>query len=276
MKGWSDVIADAARVADLSSESTMSSPVPAIGIIPARLGSTRFPRKVLARKTGHAMIRHVWDAARRATSLSRVIIATDAKEVFDEVKAFGGEAVMTREDHTNGTSRLAEAATTLRLAGDALVVNVQGDEPELDAGVIDAAVALAREGRAEVATVASPFQAGEDPMNPNLVKVVTRADGLALYFSRAWIPYPRDAASAATHVRALKHVGLYVYRVDFLLKYAAMPPSALETTEMLEQLRVLDAGFRIAVAVRNVTTTGIDTPEQYEEFVRRWAERGAD
>lgn len=247
----------------------------AIGIIPARLGSTRFPRKVLARKTGHAMIRHVWDAAKRARSLSRVVIATDAKEVFDEVRAFGGEAVMTREDHTNGTSRLAQAATTLRLAADALVVNVQGDEPELDAGVIDAAVELARQGRAEVATVASPFQAGEDPTNPNLVKVVMRADGLALYFSRALIPYPRDGATT-THVRPLKHVGLYVYRVDFLLKYAAMPASALEATEMLEQLRVLDAGYRIAVAVRNVTTTGIDTPEQYEEFVRRWAERGAD
>lgn len=262
----------------------MPSPAPAIGIIPARLGSTRFPRKVLARKTGHAMIRHVWDAARRAASLSRVVIATDAKEVFDEVQAFGGEAVMTREDHTNGTSRLAEAATLLRLPAEVLVVNVQGDEPELDAGVIDAAVALAREGRAEVATVASPFQAGEDPNNPNLVKVVTRADGLALYFSRSLIPYPRDAASAAAshgsgepfHRTPLKHVGLYVYRVDFLLKYAAMPSSSLETTEMLEQLRVLDAGYRIAVAVRNVTTTGIDTPEQYEDFVRRWGERGAD
>lgn len=254
----------------------MTPVTPAIGIIPARLGSTRFPRKVLARATGHAMIRHVWDAAKRAKSLARVVIATDAREVYNEVRAFGGEAVMTREDHANGTSRLAEAATALGLAADALVVNVQGDEPELDAGVIDAAVSLAREGRAEVATVASPFQVGEDPANPNLVKAVLRADGLALYFSRALIPYPRDASACTTHVRPLKHVGLYVYRVDFLLKYAAMASSALETTEMLEQLRVLDAGYRIAVAVRNVTTTGIDTAEQYDDFVRRWRERGAD
>lgn len=247
----------------------------AIAIIPARLGSTRFPRKVLAARTGKPLIRHVWERARAAGSLSRVVIATDDAEVLEAVRRFGGEAVMTSPSHPNGSSRLAEAASILGLADDALVVNVQGDEPEMDPGVIDAAVGLARSSGAEVATVASPLAPHESFDNPNIVKVVMRADGMALYFSRAKIPFPREGGAAGTPkaAPALKHVGLYVYRAAFLRRYVTLPPTPLERTEMLEQLRVLEHGYRIAVVVRACDMVGVDTPEQYEAFVAREAAR---
>ncbi|MEI7657198.1 MAG: 3-deoxy-manno-octulosonate cytidylyltransferase [Phycisphaerae bacterium] len=247
----------------------------AIAIIPARLGSTRFPRKVLAARTGKPLIRHVWERARNARSLARVVIATDDAEVLEAVRSFGGEAVMTSPSHPNGSSRLAEAASILRLPEDALVVNVQGDEPEMDPAVIDAAVALARSSGAEVATVASPLAAHESFDNPNIVKVVLRADGMALYFSRAMIPFPRQGGAAGTPEAApvLKHVGLYVYRAGFLARYVTLAPTPLERTEMLEQLRVLEHGHRIAVVVHACDMVGVDTPEQYEAFVAREAAR---
>lgn len=237
-------------------------------IIPARLGSTRFPGKVLADRTGRPMIRHVYEAASRSTTAARVVVATDSERVRDAVRAFGGESVLTGE-HPNGTSRLAEAARILALEPDAVVVNVQGDEPELEPTLIDAAAEALTRGPAPMATVAIPFHTGEDPHDPNLVKVVLRPDSTALYFSRALIPFPRDAAD--TNLRALKHVGLYAYRRSFLDTYLALPPTDLERTEQLEQLRVLAHGHSIAVAVRDVPSFGgIDTPEQYEAFVRRW------
>lgn len=238
-----------------------------VAIIPARLGSTRFPRKVLANATGKPLIQHVWERAKQAWSIRRVVIAADDREVADAVGDFGGEFVMTASSHANGTSRLAEAAEVLRLPDDAIVVNVQGDEPEVDPHVIDAAVAKLMESGAEVATVASPFRSGEDPSNPNIVKAVLGVTGLALYFSRAAIPYARDGGTGES--TPLKHVGLYVYRTGFLKKYAAMPSTPLERTEVLEQLRVLEHGYRIAVAICDVSTTGIDTPEQYAAFVER-------
>ncbi|MFZ4575834.1 MAG: 3-deoxy-manno-octulosonate cytidylyltransferase, partial [Phycisphaerales bacterium] len=160
----------------------------AVAIIPARLGSTRFPRKVLAAATGKPLIQHVWERARAAWSVRRVVIATDDPEVSAAVASFGGEALMTRRDHPNGTARLAEAAALLALTDDDVVVNVQGDEPEVDPFVIDAAVAKMHDSNADVATVASPFAAGEDPTNPNIVKVVLALDGHAIYFSRSLIP----------------------------------------------------------------------------------------
>ncbi|MBS0195237.1 MAG: 3-deoxy-manno-octulosonate cytidylyltransferase [Planctomycetes bacterium] len=241
--------------------------VQAIAIIPARLGSTRFPGKVLAAQTGKPLIQHVWESAKRATSLARVVIATDDESVRAAVVRFGGEAVMTSPDHPNGSSRLAEAARHLSLPDDALVVNVQGDEPEMEPQVVDAAVELARLSGAEVATVASPFQPGEDPANPNLVKVVVGMHDLALYFSRSLIPHQRVGGDASAG--PLRHVGLYVYRAAFLQRYVSLPPTPLERTEMLEQLRVLEHGYKVAVAVRDCRGQGIDTPEQYAEFVRR-------
>lgn len=251
----------------------------AVAIIPARLGSTRFPGKVLADRTGKPLIRHVWESTRRAASLARVVIATDDQRVLDVARGFGAEAVMTGSEHPNGTSRLAEAAATLRLPEDAIVVNVQGDEPELHPGVIDAAVQMLvrgeRDADASVATVATALRGdmGERIDDPNIVKVVVGRDGCALYFSRAAIPCDRDGAGSA---QALRHVGLYVYRHATLRRYAAMTPTPLEQAEKLEQLRALENGMRIAVAIVEPGMTGgggIDTPEQYDAFVKRVAER---
>jgi len=245
----------------------------AVAIIPARLASTRFPEKILAARTGRTLIQHVHDAATRCRSLARVVVACDHPRIEAAVRAFGGEAVMTSPDHPNGTARLAEAAAILGLGDDEFVVNVQGDEPEIDPGVIDAAVdalGAAPSDRVVMATVASPFAPAEDPADPAIVKVVLRRDGTALYFSRARIPFDRDGAGPGAAVHPLKHVGIYVYRAAFLRRYAAMAPTPLEAVEKLEQLRVLEHGLDIAVAVRRVTHHGIDTPEQYEAFVQRW------
>jgi 3-deoxy-manno-octulosonate cytidylyltransferase (CMP-KDO synthetase) len=251
-------------------------------IIPARMGSTRFPGKVLADRTGWPLIRHVHERASRGRCASRVVVATDDERVRSAVTAFGGECIMTG-DHPNGTSRLAEAARLLGLPGDAVVVNAQGDEPELEPSLIDAAVnALERSGT-PMATAAIPFAPGEDVSNPALVKVVLGADGRALYFSRSVVPFARDGPSVvaplsravlpgeASTVRPLKHVGLYAYRRSFLDEYLRLPATRLEATEQLEQLRVLYHGHAIAVAVVDITSHGgIDTPEQYDAFVQRW------
>ncbi|QQS10022.1 MAG: 3-deoxy-manno-octulosonate cytidylyltransferase [Phycisphaerales bacterium] len=257
---------------------TSPQPPAIVGLIPARLASSRFPEKVLAKKTGKPLIQHVVESARRSATLSRIVVATDHPRIEEAVRSFGGECVMTSAEHPNGTSRLAEAAERLALGASDIVVNIQGDEPEIDPGVIDAAVARLIEQRTEVATVASPFAHDEDAANPNIVKVVLSREGHALYFSRSLIPYPRnkgggggagEGSNAVAPTQPLKHIGLYVYRVSFLRHYVALPPTPLEQTEFLEQLRVLEHGYRIAVAVRAVHTQGIDTPEQYEAFARR-------
>lgn len=249
----------------------------AIAIIPARAGSTRLPEKVLLAETGMPLIRHVVDAARGAACVSRLVVATDDPRVMHAVRQFGGECVMTRVDHPNGTSRLNEACHALGIRDPgAIIVNVQGDEPELDPALIDAAVeTLVRAGPAvEVATVACPFESGEDPANPNLVKVVRRIDGTALYFSRSRIPFDRDG-SAGDAARPLRHIGLYVYRRGFLERYVNMPPTPLEHSEKLEQLRMLEHGAAIAVAVAKPRWggAGIDTREQYDAFVERYRRR---
>lgn len=239
-------------------------------IIPARLGSTRFPGKVLADRTGRPLIRHVYESAGSASTVGRVVIATDDDRVRAAADGFGAECVMTSREHLNGTSRLAEAAAALDLPGDAVVVNVQGDEPEIEGTLIDACVRGLVEGVAPVATVATPLGPGEEASDPNIVKVVRRLDGFALYFSRAWIPFQRDPGAPAP-IRPLRHVGLYAYRRSFLDRYLLLAPTDLERTEQLEQLRVLAHGFAIAVAVCNTRApAGIDTPEQYEAFVARW------
>ncbi len=242
--------------------------IPAVvGIIPARLGSTRFPAKVLADRTGRTLVQHVYEAASRSSRAGRIVVATDDQRIMDAVKAFGGECVMTGAHHPNGTSRLAEAARVLGLADGTIVVNVQGDEPEIEGGLIDAVVEALERTDAEVSTAAAPFMPGEDAGNPNIVKVVLRADGTAMYFSRALIPYPRAGSPTAM---PLKHIGIYAYRAVFLRTYISLTATPLETTEMLEQLRVLEHGHRIAAAIYPVSSVGIDTPEQYEAFVERW------
>jgi 3-deoxy-manno-octulosonate cytidylyltransferase (CMP-KDO synthetase) len=243
-----------------------------VGVVPARLASSRFPEKVLASETGKPLVVHVLEQARKARSLGRVVVAADHPRIVAAVEQHGGQAVLTREDHPNGTSRLAEVAAKLAESPDDIFVNVQGDEPEIEPETIDAAVELLRSSPwADVATVASPFAPDESPDDPNLVKVVLGTGGRALYFSRAPIPFHRDAAKGAPpRAKPLRHVGLYAYRAGFLPVFLGWPPSALEETESLEQLRVLEHGRGIAVAIRDVRSQGIDTPEQYAAFVRRF------
>jgi len=255
-----------------------------IVVIPARLGSTRFPGKVLADRTGHPLIWHVWKAALAAQLPQRVVVAADDPRVIEAVRRFGGECISTSPEHPNGTSRLAESADVLGLSDDDIVVNVQGDEPEIDPALIDAAVAALKSAlaprpdaphefsRVVASTIGSPFRPGEDASNPNIVKVVIRRDGRALYFSRALVPHERDGAAGRTPETAkpLRHVGLYCYTAGFLRRYAGLSESPLERAEKLEQLRILEHGFDIVVAVREARHAGIDTPEQYEEFVARW------
>ena len=240
-----------------------------IAIIPVRMGSTRFPGKALADRTGRTLTQHVWERTLEAGSISRVIIALDDERIARAVDAFGGEWRMTRLDHPNGTSRIAEVAEHVDAE---IIVNVQGDEPEIDPALIDLAVETLRAcPDCAAATLASPFEAGEDPRDVNIVKVVLDRAGRALYFSRSPIPGSRpDAVVAAP---PLRHVGLYVYRRDFLLRYPTLEPTPLERTESLEQLRLLEHGERIAVAIAQATHAGIDTPEQYEAFVARVAGR---
>ncbi|MEX0654238.1 MAG: 3-deoxy-manno-octulosonate cytidylyltransferase [Phycisphaeraceae bacterium] len=246
----------------------------ALAIIPARFASTRLPGKPLLDRTGKPMIQHVVERVREAKHVGRVVVATDDQRIFDAVTRFQGEAVMTRADHPNGTSRLAEAATLLfgpqpptPNPQSPLIVNVQGDEPEVDPAVIDRLIeGLAADPDAPMATLASDFAPGEDPANPNIVKLVVSAAGRALYFSRALIPFDRD--QAGQH-KPLKHPGLYAYRRWFLHRYVQLAPTPLEETEKLEQLRVLEHGHPIAIVHANVHHTGIDTPDQYDAFVRR-------
>ncbi len=238
-------------------------------IIPARYGSTRFPGKALAAETGKTLIQHVVEAARKARCADDVVIATDDERIESAAGAFECACVMTSTSHPNGTSRLAEAAHTLGLAPDAIVVNVQGDEPEIDPALIDLAAETLENSGAPMSTIASPFAPDEDPANTNIVKVVRAVNGDALYFSRSLIPHQRDS-NEATSEAPLKHLGLYAYRASFLPAYVALAPTPLERAEQLEQLRALEHGHRIAVAVGDAAHHGVDTPEQYAAFVARW------
>jgi len=244
-------------------------------IIPARFASVRFPGKPLQAETGRPLIQHVVEAAARCARIGRVVVATDDRRIAEAVEGFGGEVAMTSGEHDSGTSRLTEAAEGLALAPDAIVVNVQGDEPEIEPESIDAAIdALLRRG-APVATIASPFAPEDDPADPNIVKVVRTLAGDAMYFSRSPIPRP-DVAGAQEGVRPLHHVGLYVYRRSFLDVFRALAPTPLERAERLEQLRILEHAHRIAVGLVERAHPGIDTPAQYRAFVDRWsARRGA-
>lgn len=241
-------------------------------MIPARLASTRFPEKVLAFRTGKPLVQHVYEAAIRARCAERVVIAADSQRVYDAASRFGATCVLTREDHPNGTSRLAEAASVLGLSSETVVVNVQGDEPEVEPDTIDAAVAAMIRAGSLMGTVAAPLHPTDDPANSNIVKVVLGVNGQALYFSRALIPFDRDRTHSPG-ARPLRHIGLYVYRRSFLDTYLALSPTPLEEAEKLEQLRVLEHGYEISVAVVPRASPGIDTPEQYEAFVQRWQQR---
>lgn len=240
-------------------------------VIPARYDSTRFPGKPLANQTGKPLIQHVVEQARLAKSIDKVFVATDDQRIFDAVQAFGGDVIMTGE-HANGTSRIAEAVSQIPESEQPqIVVNVQGDEPEIEPALIDAAIdALQMDPDAGMSTLASTFAPNEDPADPNIVKVVVSTQNRALYFSRSLIPFVRDADEPTRPDMFLKHPGLYAYRRDFLIKYITLPPTPLEQIEKLEQLRVLEHGLPIAVARVDSRHHGIDTPQQYDEFVTRF------
>ncbi len=225
-------------------------------IIPARYGATRFPGKPLVELWGKPLVQHVYERACQAQTAQRVLIATDDDRIAAAARAFGAEVAMTRADHPSGTDRVAEAASGLVTD---LVVNVQGDEPLIDPSHIDAAVApLLADTSIPMGTLCSPLETVTEIANPNVVKVVFDQAGNALYFSRFPIPFARDQAADAARFR---HLGLYVYRKEFLLQLGQLSPTPLEQAEKLEQLRVLEHGYKIHVTVVSHTSPGVDTPE---------------
>lgn len=214
-------------------------------VIPARYASTRFPGKPLAPIAGRPMIQHVFERAKQSQHASRVVVATDDVRIRDAIQSLHGEVIMTRSEHRTGTDRIAEVAA--HIAAD-IYVNVQGDLPLIAPDVIDAAIEplLSLNDEVKVSTLCVPITTPEDIMNPNIVKVVSDFDGLALYFSRAPIPWVRDAGKRVA-ARHFKHIGLYAFRRDGLLEFPALPPGELERLEQLEQLRWMENGYRIAV-----------------------------
>lgn len=240
-------------------------------VIPARLASTRLPRKLLLRETGKSLVQHTYEAASRATRPGGLCVAADCQEIVDEVRAFGGQARLTDPEAASGTDRVAEVARNLPDVD--ILVNVQGDEPDLSGASIDLVIRLLEEDPQSVmATLATPIRSRRQLEDPACVKVVFDARGRAMYFSRSVIPHPRqwdDGLLTSDPPHFYQHVGLYAYRREFLLGLAAMPPSRLEEIEKLEQLRVLEAGYPIVVGVVDEPTFGIDTPEDYRAFVER-------
>jgi 3-deoxy-manno-octulosonate cytidylyltransferase (CMP-KDO synthetase) len=258
--------------------------------IPARYGSIRFPAKVLAKDTGKFLIQHVYEQACMAELPDRVIIAADDKRIAQAAKSFGAECIMTDPDCPSGTDRIAEAAGGLDFD---IVVNLQGDEPEIDPANIDTvAKLLVDNSESQMATLVADFETKEQVADPNIVKVVVTkyeirhvaerrarfgntndAPVKAIYFSRSVIPYDRQQGGIGEIKNYLRHIGIYAYRKDFLLKITKLPQTPLEKLEKLEQLRAIENGFDILVAKVKHTCAGIDTPVQYAEFVKRFLRR---
>ncbi len=243
----------------------------AIVVIPARYDSVRFPGKPLAPIAGRAMIARVYERAKKADRVTRVIVATDDERILNAVKEFGGEAIMTRRDHSSGTDRIAEVAAHIPAA---IYVNVQGDEPLIDPAAIDAIVKAMEEDEAiQIATPSVTIKVANEIMDPNVVKVVTDFDGNALYFSRAPIPWVRDRG-ASVAARHAKHIGLYAFRREALLEFATFPPGELERIEQLEQLRWLENGYRIRVVEVEYEAVSVDVPADVARVEKILQERG--
>lgn len=241
-----------------------------IGIIPARYASTRFPGKPLALLGGKTVIQHVYEKV--AAVLEAAYVATDDERIYDVVKSFGGQVVMTRTDHKSGTDRIEEAIEKIGGEWD-VVVNVQGDEPFVAKSQLDTICHCFDDPTTQIATLGKPFESMEAVQNPNSPKIVVDNMGFAMYFSRSVIPYVRgkEKSSWLTHYPFLKHLGIYAYRKDVLRQITQLPQSSLEIAESLEQLRWLQNGFKIKVGTTNVETVGIDTPqdlERAEEFLK--------
>lgn len=242
-----------------------------VAVIPARYASTRLPGKPLISIGGKTMIERVWERARQAQLVSKVIVATDDERIASAVRSFGGEVALTRADHRSGTERVAEVAASH--ADAEILVNVQGDMPLIDPAAIDAAIEALREDESvSMATLAVPISNTAEIMDPNVVKTVVDFDGNALYFSRAPIPWVRDRGGPV-HAKHLKHLGLYVFRREALLDFATFPQGDLERIEQLEQLRWLENGNRIRVAEIEHESVEVDTPEDVKKVERMLASR---
>jgi len=240
-----------------------------VGVIPARLGSTRFPAKVLANIDGKPLIRHVWEKAVLCKELDEVLIACDHEDVFKAAQSFKAQVVMTNPKHPSGSDRIAEAVKDLKVD---IVVNIQGDEPFIDPKTIDAlAVLLKQDAHTMVGTVIKEITSEEDFLNPNVVKCVVDNQGYALYFSRSPIPYYRHK-NASVGAKKYKHLGLYAYRKDFLMQYKDWPKGALESAEELEQLRILEHGINIKTTVTTSESIAVDTPQDLQK-AKEWFDK---
>lgn len=239
----------------------------AVVVIPARFGSTRFPGKILASETGKPLVQHVVDQVRRCTRIKRIIVAADDQRIVDALRPFGTEVMLTSPSHPSGTDRVAEVAQRLG-RGESTIINVQGDEPEIEPGTIDDLDELIEKSECDMATAATPFRPPADPKDPNLVKVVVSLSGRAIYFSRSPIPYHRDATGGPLPAYYL-HVGVYAYRRETLIRLAGWKPTPCEIAEKLEQLRALEHDVPIGVSIIEHATHGIDTPQQYQAFITR-------
>jgi 3-deoxy-manno-octulosonate cytidylyltransferase (CMP-KDO synthetase) len=239
-----------------------------VAVIPARYASQRLPGKPLVDLLGKPMIQRVYEQAKRARLLDRVVVATDDQRIVGVVQAFGGDVIMTSADIKSGSDRVAAVARVID--GD-IFVNVQGDEPLIAPDMIDQAVRVVLDDlKAQVGTLAKKIDSVADLQNPSIVKVVVGPDSNALYFSRSTIPFVRDEADQKkwlTHQTFLKHIGIYVFRKEFLLKYSQLPESPLERAERLEQLRILEHGFHIKVGITTYDSIPIDTKEDMEKVI---------
>lgn len=247
-------------------------PARVLGVIPARWGSTRFPGKPLHPIAGKALIHHVWDQCRKCRQLDAVVVATDDDRIAAAVRDFGGDVVMTRDDHASGTDRIAEVARKRPDFG--IIINIQGDEPLISPALIGRlAREMAKDPALPMITAANPLDPGAPEVgDPNVVKVTIDRSGRALYFSRSPIPYPRDATVEG--LRYLRHKGIYGFRRDFLLQFVRWRPSLLERVEGLEQLRAMENGAAIRVVLTDDDSPGVDTPEQaaiLDQFLSRRA-----
>jgi len=248
--------------------------VSALIVIPARLKSTRLPGKSLMRQTGKYLIEHVYEQAAKSQRAVGIVVATDDQQIVEAVRGFDGQVVLTSPDHRSGTDRIAQVAAMPQYSSFSSIVNVQGDEPEIDPALIDDLIRLLEATDVQMVTAAAPFENREEIFNPNVVKVVVDQRRFALYFSRSVIPHDRDsitlnAGRLELAVLYRKHLGVYAYRRNFLLTLTQTPQCEIEKLEQLEQLRALYLGAKILVHDAPMAHHGIDTPEDYAAFVKR-------
>jgi 3-deoxy-manno-octulosonate cytidylyltransferase (CMP-KDO synthetase) len=256
--------------------------MPAIVVIPARYGSARFPGKPLCLLNGKFMIQHVYERAKKAKFINEVYVATDSIVIKDAVENFGGKAVMTSEKHPSGTDRIAEAIEKINnIDNNDIIVNVQGDEPLIEPKMIDDVITLMEDSEASIGTLAKRIEKTREILDPNIVKVIFTESGYALYFSRSPIPYFRDFFEIRKEeefcsmfcinksgLSIFKHIGIYAYKKDALIKFSKTEVSKLESIEKLEQLRALEIGLKIKVAQTEFETIGVDTPEDLKRVER--------